>query len=98
MTFSILLDRRAIDDIQEAIDYYEENEPGLGSKFEDDLNNRLVTLSENPFFQIRYDNVRCLPLKIYPYMIHYSVNEKQKTIIVRSVLNTFKDPKNWGKL
>jgi len=69
----------------------------MGTKFEYDFNNRLMTLRENPFFQIRYDNVRCLPLKNYPFMIHYTVNENQNTIIVRSVLNTYKDPKNWGK-
>lgn len=34
MTFSTVLDPRAIQDIQQAIDYYEEKQSGLGEQFE----------------------------------------------------------------
>ena len=33
MAYTIVIDPRAIQDIQEAIDYYEEKLPGLGKKF-----------------------------------------------------------------
>ncbi len=34
MSFNTVLDPRAIRDIQQAIDYYEEQEPGLVERFE----------------------------------------------------------------
>jgi toxin ParE1/3/4 len=97
MAFSILLDSRALGDIQDAVDYYEDKEPGLGIRFENELNESFMTLIENPHFQIRYDNIRCLPMKNFPYMIHYTVNDEEKGIIVRSLLSTYRNPGNWGK-
>lgn len=97
MAFTTVLDPRAIQDIQQAIDYYEEQQPGLGEQFENTLNEYLRKLEQNPFFQIRYDNVHCLPLKKYPYMIHYTVDEEEERVIVRAVFNTSRDPDIWRK-
>lgn len=95
MAFTTVLDPRAIRDIQQAIDYYEELQPGLGEQFEDTLNKYLRKLEQNPFFQVRYDNVHCLPLKKYPYMVHFTIDEKKELIIVRAVFNTFRNPSIW---
>ena len=91
MKFTLELDPRAIQDIQEAIDYYDEQLVGLGEKFEAYLNKYMKSLSKNPFFQIRYDSIRCLPLKKYPYMIHFTVDEKLNAVYIHSVLNTARD-------
>jgi toxin ParE1/3/4 len=95
MDYSILLDERASQDIQEAIDYYEDQQPGLGEKFENALNKQIQVLEKNPFFQLRYDNVHCLPVKKYPYMIHFTIDEERFLVIVRAVFHTSRDPKNW---
>lgn len=97
MAFSILLDPRAIEDIQESIDYYEEQETGLGKRFEKHLDKHLSVLKENPFFQVRYDDVHCLPLNKFPHMIHYTINEEEKVVIVRAVFHTAMDPDNWKR-
>ncbi len=81
MAFTTVIDSKTIQDIQQAIDYYEEQQPGLGEQFEDTLNEYLLKLEQNPFFQIRYDNVHCIPLKKYPYMIHFTVDEQVQLIL-----------------
>ncbi|MEX0845329.1 MAG: hypothetical protein WD022_08600 [Balneolaceae bacterium] len=95
MAFTTVLDPRAMQDIQLAIDYYEEQQPGLGEQFEDILNEYLRKLEQNPFFQIRYDDIHCLPLQKYPYMIHFTINEQEQLITVRAVFNTFRNPNIW---
>jgi len=95
MAFSTILDPRAMQDVQQAIDYYDELEPGLGKEFENTLNEYLVKLKQNPFFQIRYNNIHCLPLKKYPYMIHFTIVEKNQKVIVHAVFNTAQNPKIW---
>lgn len=97
MAFTTVLDPRAIRDIQQAIDFYEEQQPGLGEQFEETLNEYLQKLEKNPFFQIRYDKVHCLPLKKFPYMIHFTIDENEQIINVRAILNTFRDPGIWEK-
>jgi toxin ParE1/3/4 len=95
MPFKTVLDARAIQDIQQAIDYYEEQEPGLGEQFENFVHDCLITLEQNPFYQKRYDSIHCLPLKKYPYMIHFTIDEKVQLITVLAVFNTARNPKIW---
>ena len=96
MKFQLSLDKRAIADIQYAIDYYNEQSLGLGEKFEKYLDKYLVSLSRNPFFQVRYDEIHCLPLKKYPFMVHFSI--KGQEVLIHAVLHTRLDPsKNWVK-
>ena len=95
MIYRIVIEPIAIEDMQQAIDYYDKQQIGLGKKFENTLNKHLISLQKNPFFRIRYDNVRCLPIKKYPYMIHFTVQEEAKTIIIRAVFNTYRNPDIW---
>lgn len=98
MRFEINLDKRAKSDIDKALDYYNEKQKGLGKKFLLDVSDALATLEKNPFFQIRYDDYRCLPLKKFPYMIHYIVDESASRVIAYAVINTSQNPEtNWLK-
>ena len=82
MKFTLELDPRAIQDIQEAIDYYDEQLIGLGEKFEAYLNKYIKSLAKNP-------------LKKYPFMIHFTVDEKLNAVYIHSVINTSRDPKEY---
>ena len=97
MAFTTVLDPRAINDIQQAIDYYDEQQPGLWEKFEESLNEYLVKLEQHPFYQVGYDEIHCLPLKKYPYMIYFTIDEEEQLITVRAVFNTLRNPEIWKK-
>ena len=97
MAFKIKIEPEVQQDIQEGIDWYNEQQPGLGRKFHAEVKASFKSLKINPFFQVRYNQVRCLPLKKYPYMVHFTVDEKNKTVIIRAIFNTSKDPKTWKR-
>ena len=80
MAFNTIVLPSAIRDIQEIIDYYDSLQQGLSLKFDNELNDYFLTLQKNPFFQVRYANVRCLPLKKFPVMIHFTIEEKLNRI------------------
>ncbi len=63
MAFDIALEKRALSDIQQAIDYYDQQQIGLGKKFLSETEKRFSSINKNPFYRIRYNNVRCLPLR-----------------------------------
>lgn len=97
--FKILVEPNAIRDIQNAIDYYDDQLLGLGKRFEKEFEKHVLILTESPFFQIRYDNVRCIPLKKFPFMIHNIVEESQKEIKIFAVFHTALNPEtNWKKI
>jgi len=96
--FKIRIDDRAIQDIQKGFDYYEALQEGLGIRFNQEVFNALDILRSNPFFQIRYNTFRCYPIRKFPFMIHYEVDENLKTVNVFALINTYMDPKeNWLK-
>jgi hypothetical protein len=43
-------------------------------------------------YQIRYDQIHSRPLKIFPSMIQFAVDEINKVVIIRAVINTYQNP------
>lgn len=85
----------ALVDIQAAIDFYDDQQLGLGVRFEQEMNQYLVSLESMLFYQMRYGSIRCLPLKRFPFMIHFNVDEDSQTVCVFAVLHTSLNPDNW---
>ncbi len=94
-TYKIQADPRVKLDLQEAMYFLKSRRNGLDSKFLADYKSRLKTLKTNPFFEIRYDDIRCLPLEIFKYMIHFSVDETNNTIMINAVISTYQDPEEY---
>ena len=93
-TYKIQADPRVKLDLQEAMDFLKSRRKGLDIKFLADYKSRLKTLKTNPFFEVRYDDIRCLPLEIFKYMIHYSVDEVNNVVQVNAVISTYLDPED----
>ena len=70
-TYKITLTPRSIKEIQNAIDYYNSCEIGLGKKFYQDLKRQLSSVKQNPFSRaIRYDDIRFAVLNKFPFTAH----------------------------
>ena len=95
MNFRILINPDALQDIQEAFEWYNSRQVNLGQEFLFVLHECFNLLRSSPRFQIRYANIRCLPLKGYPYMIHFTLDKSTQTVVIRAVINTHRDPKIW---
>ncbi len=63
MIFEVVIEPRAILDIQEAINYYETKQEDLGEYFYEVINEHIELLTQNPYFQIRYKDYHGLPAK-----------------------------------
>jgi plasmid stabilization system protein ParE len=97
MAFKIKLEPKAFEDIQEAIEYYNEQQVGLGKRFHKTIKLAFDTLKNDPFFQIKYDEVRCFYTKPFPFLIHYIVIEHSKTVLVLAIIHTSRNPNTWPK-
>lgn len=94
--FHLDIEPEAVDDIQEAVDYYNRKKSGLGKRFFKTVDKHFDFLKKNyTAFAIRYDDIRCMPVKKFPYMIHYRVLESQQTVSVKAVFCTYGDPDKW---
>lgn len=86
----------AKEDIHEAERWYNKQSPGLGKKFTAEVRESVRFIRQNPTAcNIRYDKVRTVVLKVFPFMIHYTINEASKSVVISAVLHTSRDPKEW---
>ncbi|MEQ9467203.1 MAG: type II toxin-antitoxin system RelE/ParE family toxin [Ekhidna sp.] len=97
MKYSIKIESEAKEDIQDAIDWYNNQKPGLGTLFLEEIKSSIEQLKINPHYQKRYSEVRCLPTRIFPFMIHFTLDEGESIVIVRGVFHTSINPKKWKR-
>jgi len=94
--YLIVADPRVKNDLKEARDFLNSKRKGFGQKFLTEYKFTLKNLQNNPQFQIRYKQIRCIPTKTFKYMIHFNVNEDKKVIHIYAVLSTYLNPdKKW---
>jgi plasmid stabilization system protein ParE len=80
-------------DIKDAIDWEDKRKPGLSQYFLKDFNEKILIVSDSPYiFQVRYINVHCAGTDIFSYLIHYTIDEARKEIIILRVLHTSRKP------
>ena len=92
MAYKVVIEPRALSDAQQAIDYYDEQQIGLGKKFNEALDKHISAIQKNPFYQIHYKDYRVLPIKKYPYSIIFYLDEQIKAAYIIAVFNTYQNP------
>ncbi len=90
--FSIHIEARVFDELDATIFYYNSQKTNLGLHFYKEVKKTFGVLQKNPFFQIRYRNIRCIPLKKFPFLVHYFIDEETKKITILAVINTHQNP------
>ncbi|MBL4652164.1 MAG: type II toxin-antitoxin system RelE/ParE family toxin [Flavobacteriales bacterium] len=95
MSFTIKIEPDAQLDIQSGITWYSEQRKGLGKKFHASVLEHIDGLKNHPHFEIRYDDLHCLPVKGYPYMIHFTIDNNTNVVSIRAVFHTSLDSDRW---
>lgn len=94
--YKIQADSRVKFDLKEAMDFLKSKRKGSELKFLFEYKSLLNILKTHPFFEVRYNNIRCLPFEKFKYMIHFTINEKVLSVQIKAVLSTYLDPeKHW---
>ena len=79
-----------------AVVYYDSQEPGLGQRFEDEIELALFWLVEHPHIcPLRRGTYRRMNLHIFPYYIPYVIRES--TLWVVAVAHSLRRPEYWIK-
>jgi toxin ParE1/3/4 len=87
----------AREDIQIAVNYYEEKASHITDAFLESLYLEFDVISSNPeLFQQKYRKTRVRYIKGFPYGIHYIIKEQK--IEVLAVLHTSRNPEIWNKI
>ncbi len=99
MSYSIILLRRAYNELLKSWLWYEDKQEGLGDRFKELVYAGLSDIEKHPErYPVRKRPYHEARLNIFPYLIIYRVNKKNKTIIVSSIFHARRNPKRkYGK-
>ena len=88
MKFKIKISDEARKNIKDSAAYYKDKASiKVAQDFILDYEFTLKKIIQNPYFQIYYKNFRGLPMKKYPFIIFYQIDEENKLILVNAVFN-----------
>jgi toxin ParE1/3/4 len=92
MSYEIIIQSEAILEMQEAFEWYEDQESGLGLEFIEEIESGYLKISKHP---LHYTSVneqfRRLRINRFPYLIVYEIEGDK--IIVNSVRHISRKPK-----
>jgi plasmid stabilization system protein ParE len=91
-SYGLVMEAEAEEDILEAYDYYNRIYGNLKEKFVNALEATLAQIVQNPFYQLKFQNIHCLRIKKFPYTVHYTIDEKYDEVHVLAVVHTAFDP------
>jgi toxin ParE1/3/4 len=96
MALSIVIKPLAELDIENAVQWHEEQKVKLGEEFLFELRDAIRVVALTPFgFRKRLKSIRSFALKRFPYTVYYIF--KDETLFVIAVLHQKRNPKLWKK-
>jgi plasmid stabilization system protein ParE len=96
--YSLKIAPEALADIQDITDWYNQQKVGFGTKFQKTAISHIGKLGKNPHgYAIRYQKIRCVLVRKFPYLIHFYIDEATKIVEVLAVISTDRNPKVWEK-
>ena len=97
MEFKIIISPRAQFEIETITDYYSEISRNVLIHFNERLTETYNYLKINPYFEKRYKNFRAVPIKKFPYLLFFTIDEDKKIIKILSCFHTSTSPKKYPK-
>ena len=80
-------------DIQDAKDWYYKQQKGLEKRFADDVKACITRLQKNPYhYEVKYKKVRTALCTIFPYAIHFYLDEFEQQLVIIAIVHQHRDP------
>ncbi|PHJ61997.1 toxin, RelE family protein [Nostoc linckia z18] len=94
MSYQLIISPEAELDIQDAFEWYEQRDSGLGSEFVRAIDSCLALIGRNPLaYPVVYRQARRALIRRFPYGVIYVVEENVITVI--ACYHVKRNPKQW---
>ncbi len=90
-TYKLIVLERAVFELEDACLYYNNQLPGLGFEFEEEIMTILELIKCKPLlFPIKFAHIREAIVRRFPFVINYEITEK--LIIVSAIFHSKQNP------
>jgi plasmid stabilization system protein ParE len=93
MNYTVDLIIKARQEIFESWVWYEEQQTGLGERFEADVFRKIHLIAKNPLHYPQKGKYHECNADVFPYLIVFRLNQRKRLITVISVFHTSRHPK-----
>jgi len=91
--YKVIYSAHALTDLEGAVEYYNGQQKGLGKRFAAQVQLALASIKKNPHFaSFRYEDVRCAQVPKFPYLVHYTIDEDTRTVLIAAIYSTRQEP------
>ena len=92
--YNVSITQKATIELNQSINWYNEQKKGLGKRFYNKVKEAIKTIAKNPYsFELRYKEIRALPVEVFPFVIAYFIVEPNK-IVITAVFHSSRNPEN----
>ncbi len=94
MTFRVVIEEEAEQELAEAVNFYDEREPGIGQRFAKELQVFFKTVCQDPErfpFASRLTQKARLP-KPWPYSVYFVVKRETSEVIISTIWHGSRNP------
>jgi hypothetical protein len=96
MGFKLIYAVEVYNDLQGNIDWYNQKQSGLGSRFFKAVKEQIARIKKNPYtIAVRYEDIRCAKVKGLPYLVHFKIFQDTNIIKIIAVFSTHRNPVIW---
>jgi hypothetical protein len=93
MTYNIQFFDEVIIDIQDAKFWYKEKRDGSEIEFAWAIEDAILQIIKMPFsYSARYKNIRIAHPKVFPYNIHFYINELEESVVITAIIHNKRQP------
>ena len=79
--------------VRDAKDWYYAQQKGLEKRFADDVKKCTSRLQKNPYhYEVKYKQVRTALCTIFPYAIHFYIDEAAQQLVIIAIVHQHRDP------
>ena len=94
--YKVEIEPKALADIKQISGWYNEQKIGLGNRFQEAVVRQINSLKIDPhIYAIRYNEIRCVIVNKFPFMIHFYCDEESNSVEILAVISTDRNPKTW---
>lgn len=94
MAYDLIIEPEAELDLQQAVDWYDKQRPGLGRDFIERVDEVFIRICERPeLHPISYRSARLALVRRFPYVVCYLLDGK--AVYILAVFHGHRDPNLW---
>ena len=92
--YRLIVRPEAESDLQQAFNWYEKQEIGLGDRLLLSVERSIQSILRNPrMYQVIYKNVRRTLIRRFPYGVFYVL--RSNSVVVLAIFHAMRDPHDW---